>query len=439
MPAQQKFAQTVILLFVMFSFSARIAWAEEAEAVSSQTLELIISQALDQNPELKANEARWETYIQQARQAGSLEDPMLMLRAQNLLVRYPLEFDREVMTAKVIGVSQMVPFFGKRDLQREIARQDAEASRWVLEERKIELTKMVKEAWYQLLFVDRSLEIVEKNIGVLDDLNRLSETLFSVGQGLQQDVLKAQVERSKMEEMRISLGQQRRSLEISLNILRFMPADTKITPAAPLELTDPPLDAIHLEELAISSRPRLKEIAAAEERARSAQMLAEKEFYPDATFTLEYMQRDPAMGAPGDDMYAAGVTFNLPVQRDRRHAMAAEAAAELRMAQAERDMTINQIRQGIADALARLDRAKRLASLYTQSIIPQADQALQSAMASYGTGKVDFPAVLDSQTALFTFEREGIEAIADHQMQLAALEAAIGTALPQRLETESLP
>jgi outer membrane protein TolC len=430
MHAQQKFAATVILLFLIFSFSVRTGAAEEGAAGSPQTLDLIISQALDQNPELKADEARWEAFVQKAHQAGSFEDPMLMLRAQNLLIRDPLAFDRDVMTAKVIGVSQAVPFFGKRDLQRKVARQDAEASRWVLAERKIELTRMVKEAWYQLLFIDRSLAIVEKNIGVLDDLNRLSETLYGVGQGMQQDVLMAQVERSKMEEMRISLNQQRRSLEISLNILRFWPADTKITPTAPLELTDPPLDAAQLEELAISSRPRLKEIAAAEERARAAQKLAEKEFYPDATFTLEYMQRDPAMGEPGDDMYAAGMTFNLPVQRDRRHAMAAEAAAELRMAQAERDMTINQIREGIANALARLDRAKRLASLYTQSIIPQADQALHAAMASYGSGKADFPAVLDSQNALFTFEREGIEAIADHQMQLAVLEATIGSALP---------
>jgi outer membrane protein TolC len=355
---------------------------------------------------------------------------MVMLRAQNLLIRDPLAFDRETMTAKVIGVSQMVPFFGKRDLQREVARQDAETFRWVLEERKIELARMVKETWYQLLFIDRSLEIVNKNIAVLDDLNRLSETLYSVGRGLQQDVLKAQVERSRMEEMRISLEQKRRSLEISLNILRFQPADTKITPAPPLELTVRQLGGAHLEELAIASRPRLKEIAAAEERAKAARELAAKEFYPDFTFSLEYMQRDPAMGEPGNDMYAAGLTFNLPVQRDRRHAMAAEAEAEIRMAQAERDMLLNQIRQGIADALARLERSERLASLYAQGIIPQAGQALEAAMSSYGTGKADFMTVLDSQTALFNFEREYIEAIADHQMQLAALEAVIGTTLP---------
>jgi outer membrane protein TolC len=346
------------------------------------------------------------------------------------LIREPLAFDREAMTAKVIGISQMVPFFGKRALSRDAARYGAESARWALEERKIELTRMVKETWYQLLFVEGWQEIVEKNIAILDDLSRFSETMYSVGQGLQQDVLKAQVERSRMEEMRISLEQKRRSLEIALNILRFQPADTKVTPASPLELTVRQLDGAQLEEIAIASRPRLKGIAAAEERARAARELAAKEFYPDFTFTLEYMQRDPVRDEPGNDMYAAGMTFNLPVQRDRRHAMAAEAGAEIRMAQADRDMMLNQIRQGIADALARLERTERLTSLYAQGIIPQAGQALEAAMSAYGTGKADFMAVLDSQTALFNFEREYTEAIADHQMQLAALEAVIGTTLP---------
>ena len=427
-----------LLLIVLLLFRPPISGADDAPPDRQQLAE-VVAEALANNPELRADEARWDTFVQQARQAGVLEDPMIMLRAQNLLIRDPVAFNRDVMTAKVIGVSQEVPFFGKRALQREVARQGAEAARWVVEERKIELTRMVKETWYQLLFVDQSLEIVGKNITVLDDLNRLSETLYSVGQGLQQDVLKAQVERSRMEEMRISLAQQRRSLEAVLNNLRFKPAATKITPASPLELTVVPLDAAALEEIAIRSRPRLKGIDASEQRAAAARQLAERDFYPDFTFTLEYMQRDSAMEEPGYDMYAAGVTFKLPVQHDRRHAMTAEAGAEVRMAQAERDMTINQIRQGIADALARLERTERLADLYTQGIIPQADQALEAAMAAYGAGKADFMTVLDSRAALFNLEREYTEAIADHQMQLAVLESVIGTTLPSGPETRDLP
>ena len=113
------------------------------------------------------------------------------------------------MTAKVIGISQMLPYFGKRELKRDIAERAAEANRWEVEERKVELQRMVKEAWYRLYLIDRSLETVDESIATLDDLNRFVETMYGTGEGLQQDVIKAQLQRSKMEDMRIVLKQQR--------------------------------------------------------------------------------------------------------------------------------------------------------------------------------------------------------------------------------------
>jgi outer membrane protein, heavy metal efflux system len=397
-------------------------------AAEGQRLAELVAEAMANNPELEADEARWQSYMERARQAGTLEDPMLMLGVQNLLIRDPFAFDRDETSAKVIGISQSVPFFGKRDLQRQAARQDAEAARWTLEERRIELTRMVKESWYQLLFIDAARKIVERNIAVLDDLSRLSETLYGVGRALLQDVLKAQVERSKMEEMRISLIQQRRSLEAALNTLRFQPADLPIVPVSALELTPLTVSSTELAELA-AGRPLLLGFDAQEQKASAFRQLAAREFYPDFTFTLEYMQRQSVMDDPGYDMFSAGVTFNLPVRRERRHAMAAEADAEIRMARAEREMARNQIRLGIADGLARLERNRRLAELYQGSIIPQSENALEAATAAYRAGTADFMNVLDSQTVLFGFEREYIEAVAEHQMQLAALEAVIGREL----------
>lgn len=412
-----------ILFFCFFASGAAIG------AESPESLDALVNQALADNPEIKASEARWQAFTQRVRQAGTFEDPMLMLKIQNALVRDPLAFDRDVMTAKVIGVSQMLPFFGKRALQREGAERAAEGEHWSFEERKVELRRMVKETWYQLYFVDRSLGIVEKNIGILDDLTRFTETMYGVGQGLQQDVLKAQVERSKMEEMRISLRQKRRSLEATLNTLLYRPAT--VVPALPeLDLTPVDFDDAELERLAAENRPLIRALAAQVEKARVSRKLGEKEFYPDFTISLEYMQRDPAMGEKGDDMYGAGVTFNLPVQRERRHAMIAEAESETRMAQEEMNMLRNQIRFGIADALARLERSRKLAELYRRGIIPQAGHSLEAALAAYRVGKADFMNVLDSQMALFNFEREYYDAVAEHQMQLAQLEGVVGKELP---------
>ncbi|MFU8819714.1 MAG: TolC family protein [Desulfurivibrio sp.] len=395
---------------------------------ATRHLDQLVAETLANNPELEADQARWQAYSQRARQAGTLEDPMLMLQLQNLPIRDPLAFDRDPASAKVIGISQLVPFFGKRDLQREAARLDAEAARLTVEERALELSGMVKETWYQLLFVDRALAIVAGNIAVLDDLSAQSGSLYEVGRGLLQDLLKAQVERAKMDELRLSLEQRRRSLEVALNSLRFRPVDSPIIPSAPLDLTPLALEVAELEELA-ARRPLFQQLAAREEKAAALRRLAQREFYPDFTLSLEYMQREPAMGDPGYDMYSAGITFNLPVRRDRRHAKAAEAEAEIRLARAEQERTRNLIRRGIGDALAQLDSNRRLATLYDQEIIPRAEHAAGAALASYHSGTADFMNVLDSQMTLFNFQREHIAAIARHQTQLAILETVVGTPL----------
>ncbi len=400
----------------------------------STYLELLVNEALANNPEIKASAARWDALVQRARQAGTLEDPMLMLKIQNALVRDPLNFERENMTSKMFGISQMLPFYGKRALMREGAELEAEANRWLVEERKVELRRMVKESWYRLFFIDRSLEVVNKNIALLDDLTRFSETMYGVGKGLQQDVLKAQIDRSRMEDMRIVLQQKRRTLEATLNTLVYRPAETVIptTPLLPLESLS--LNAVDLEAWAEANRPIIKTLAARVEKSQVGRKLAEKEFYPDFTVSLEYMQREPAMGNEGYDMYSAGVSFNLPLQRQRRHAMVAEARSEKLMAAEELNMLRNEIRLGIADSLARLERSRKLAELYQRGVLPQAGNAIESAMAAYRVGKADFMNVLDSQMALFNSEREYYDAVADHKMQIALLESLVGTALPESLE-----
>ena len=420
--------QVIGPIFLLLAVIVPLAWG--AEQAPAQELEVLVATALETNPEIKVSEARWEMFTAKIQQAGVLDDPMLMLRIQNAMVKDPLAFDMDPMTAKVIGISQMVPFYGKRALMREGAEFESETKRWLLDERKVELRRMVKETWYQLYFIDRSLEVVNKNISLLDDLTRFSETMYGVGQGLQQDVLKAQLDRSRMEDMRIVLQQKRRTLAATINTLVYRPADTEIAITPAIEMTPFGMTSTELEALAEEHRPALKALTSQIEKSKVGRRLAEKEFYPDFTFSLEYMQREPVMEGPGDDMYAAGVSFNLPIQRQRRHAMVAETESEQRMASADLNMQRNQIRLGIADALARLERSRKLAQLYLEGILPQAGNALEASMAAYRVGKVDFMSVLDSQMTLFNYEREYYDAVADHEMQLALLEGVVGTTLP---------
>ncbi len=261
----------------------------ETQAVA---LDALITEALENNPEIKTSEARWDMFTSRVKQAGTFEDPMLMLKIQNGLVSDPLSFDQENMTSKVIGISQMVPFFGKRDLLRESAQLEADAASYAIEERKVALRRMIVETWYRLYFADRSLEIVDKNIATLDVLNRFSETMYGVGKGLQQDVLRGQVERSKMEDMKLSILQQRRSLEALMNILLYRPTESVVPEIPEATLVPVTLSQQKLEELASGNRPQLRSLSLQIDKAAVGRKLAEKDFYPDFTFSLEYMQRE---------------------------------------------------------------------------------------------------------------------------------------------------
>ena len=416
----------IILLLISLSVAGS---AVAGDAGPAENLSHLVSTALADNPELKASQARWEVFRSRIDQARSLEDPMLMLKIQNGLVGSPLNFRKDSMTQRVIGVSQQLPFWGKRALKGEVAEKEAESYRWTLEERRLELARMVKETYYQIYFVDRSLAIVDRNIRIFDDFITLAQTRYAVGQGVQQDVFKAQVERSKMLDMRITLEQQRTSLEASLNALLYRPAGTPVGRIADVEIEPIPMTAGQLAALADDNRPLLKSGRVLVEKAGAGLKLAKKEFLPDFNVAFEYMQRDPAMGSDGADMYSLGVTFNLPLQRSRRQAAIAESNAEARMAAEELNSLKNTIRAGISDLLAQMDRRRKLADLYRTGIIPQARQSLESAVIGYRVNKVDFLSLLDSRVTLFQYEREYFDSIADYQMRKAQLEALVGKEL----------
>ncbi|RQW82210.1 MAG: TolC family protein [Geobacter sp.] len=402
--------------------------AEELKPV--EDLPALVATALANNPEVKASEARWQAFKNRSAQERSFEDPMLMLKIQNGVIRAPLNFNKEPMTSKVIGITQQLPFWGKRALKGEIAEKEAESYKWLVEERKLELTRLVKETYYQLYYIDRSLIIVDKNIRILDDFITLAETKYSVNQGLQQDVFKAQVERSKMLDLRISLEQQRKSGEANLNALLSRPASTPVGRIADVEMQPLTLNSEQLEAIAKEKRPLLKSARASIDKAGAGLNLTKKEYFPDFNVSLEYMQRNPAMGNEGLDMYTLGLTFNLPVQTSRRQAAVAESNAEILTATEELNSIKNTIQAGVADLVAQMERRKKLAELYKTGILPQAGQSLESSVIGYRVSKVDFLTMLDSMVTLFSYEREYYDSVADYQIKRAQLEALVGEELP---------
>ncbi len=417
-------------------------FSEAGEPSAHENLPALIDLALKHNPELKSSQARWRMYVGKAKQAGSLDDPMFMFKLQSLLAREPFSFGgKDPQTAKVIGITQQLPFFGKRALKEEVARYEAESYRWTTEERKLELKRMLTEAWYQLYAVDRSLEIVEKNLRIISDFTAIAESRYAVGQGAQQDIFKAGLEKSKLLDMQISLQQQRKSIEASINYLACRPAGTPVGRSADFEIPPFPVSVDQLRELAYEKRPQLKSLINQVHKGMASHRLAQKEFWPDFNVSFEYMFREKVVNDmtndPGYNMFSLGLTFNIPSQQEKRQAMLAESESEKEMAVEEMNGLKNSINYTISDSLAQMERRRRQAELYRGGIIPQAEQSLESALIGYRVGKVDFLTLLDGRVSLFNYEKELYESKAEYMMALARLEAAVGVELVSQGQKKS--
>ena len=421
----------LLAIIALLAFSQDFSQAEEPS--QTENLPALIETALTNNPELKSSQARWQMFAGKAKQASNLDDPMFMFKLQNMLVREPFAFNKDPQSARVIGISQQLPFWGKRAIRQEVADFEAESYKWAIEERKLELTRMVKETYYQIWAVDKSMEIVDKNLRILADFVTIAESKYSVGQGVQQDIYKAGLEKSKMLDMQINLKQQRKSLEANLNYLLYRPGNTPIGTVADFTLPHITLSPEQLNQAAVDTRPQIKSLASLTSKGEASHRLAQKEFYPDFNLSLEYMFKDAIntdmITDPGYDMFTLGITFNLPFQQQKRHAMIAESASETTMATEELNGLKNTISYTINDTLAQLERRRKLVELYKGGIIPQAEQSLESAVISYRVNKVDFLTLLDGRMSLFTYERELYESQAEYMMGLAKLEAVVGIEL----------
>lgn len=417
-----------LAILTFFTLSLSTVGAEEIRPV--ENLSALVDSALSNNPELKSSQSRWQMFASKAKQASALEDPMFMFKLQNMLGREPFVFNKDPQSAKAIGISQQLPFWGKRDLKQEVAQYEAESYKWAIEERKLELTRMVKETYYQIWAVDKGLEIVDKNLKILSDFVTIAESKYSVGQGVQQDIFKAGLEKSKMLDMQITLRQQRKSLEASLNYLLYRPGNSPVGTIADFTLPQLPLSAEQLNEIAYDKRPQVKSLVSLANKGQAAHRLARKEFYPDFNLSFEYMFRERVdsemVKDPGYNMFTVGVTFNLPFQQERRRAMLSESTSETNMAMEELHGLKNTISYTVNDTLAQLERRRKLVELYKGGIIPQAEQSLESAVISYRVSKVDFLTLLDGRMTLFSYEKELYESKAEYMMKLAQLEAAVG-------------
>ncbi|HED10106.1 MAG TPA: TolC family protein, partial [Caldithrix abyssi] len=363
-------------------------------------------------------------------QAGSLPDPMVSLNVLNLPVDN-FVFDQEPMTGKQLAVKQTFPFPGKLSLKENIARKGANVSQANWEELRWQLIRNIKVTYYKLYFVDEAIRTTEKNRKLLTEFVAIAEQKYAVGRGLQQDVLKAQVELSKMEDKLIDLRQKREEVESRMNALLNRPIDQPLAKTSPLVYKPFSLNRDDLEQLILNNKPLFKAWESRIDQSREKISLAEKQYWPDFSVFAAYSQRDVLQsGMGGVDFLSAGVTLNIPLYFWRKQRKRVEETTLLKQSVEERYQNVKlQTFSALDNAISEHLKLDERVDLYESGIIPQATQALQSAMIGYQTDKVDFLTLVNNQMTLFNLELEYARILSDYNKNVAELEYLTGDIL----------
>jgi outer membrane protein TolC len=264
----------------------------------------------------------------------------------------------------------------------------------------------------------------------------VAEARYSVGEGIQQDVIKAHVEISKMVDELIMLDQRRRAVEARLNALLDRPSDSGLGKPEEVVVRKFPYTVEELQKTAVDSNPTLQAMKKMIESREKAYALAKKDYYPDFKLSFAYgLRADMPDGEDRRNMMTGMVEVNIPIfYKSKQDRKVAEAKADLQAAEAQYRAMKNEILYMVADMATMIQRLERQMELYKTGIIPQTSLQIESALSAYRVNKADFMTLLDSRMTLYKYELDYHQALTEFEKNAASLGAAIGKRFDQKEE-----
>jgi cobalt-zinc-cadmium efflux system outer membrane protein len=417
-------AVSVLLMY----FSSGLLWAQDTDSVQRNRLVLpeLIHEVLARNPELVAARKQWEAATNRIAQARSLDDPILSVQLWNV----PQTFNVTQTQNNIFGLSQNLPFPGKRALKGDVASRSADMTEQAVRAKERELVARLKQAYYDLFLAQKATQIHHEQVELLRQFVEIANAKFRAGKGSQADVLKAQVELSLLFQHRPVLEQRRETTEAMLNtLLDRDPASPLGIAQEPSQLPlEQPVDDLH--RLALNDRPEIKAAELDVQRNEQSHALAQRQYYPDFNVAFQRFQNYQA-----DNGFGAYVAMSIPFAfwtKPKYDAGVQEAAAAVAVARAQQQTAENMTRFQINDLLAKLKATDQVATLYRTTILPQAEQSLEAARVGYRTGKAGFLDLIDTQRAWRGFQLEYFTALVDRQHRLAELEQVVGITLDRQ-------
>jgi outer membrane protein TolC len=399
-----------------------------AEQATLLTLQSALDIAVQDNPNLAQIQARSEAMAAIPSQVGSLPDPIISFNALNLPVD-TFDTRQENMTQIQGGISQAIPFFGKLALREQAATYQAEAATHDVTEARFRLIRDVKKTWWAHFYLDRALEIIVVNQNLLRQFVKIAQTKYEVGEGLQQDVLLAQLELSKLLDTEIRLTGAIDKAKAQLNALLDQPSNRPLKiPKQALE----DLPTLQAESLLFQQAENYRALLASRRKsinaAQSRLDLAKKDFFPDFKVGAFYGGRDDTLaGRERADFLSLKLSMNVPIFAATKQQKAVDQrSSELIQQRYALQDQWNNVRAEISTAYSDYHQTKNQVVLFKSGIIPQARQTVASMLVGYQVNKVDFLNLVRSQITLYNYETQYWKALTEANQALAQLTAVVG-------------
>jgi outer membrane protein, heavy metal efflux system len=418
-----KYAVPVMLLWAAGLVFPAIGHADDARLGAN--VEGLIEYARG-NPEYAAMRYEADAAGDRVYSAGALPDPLFRMELQNITnagsTAQPSLWPSKVGSTKYT-LLQPLPFWGKRDLRREVAEADAQQAQGRALATWSELAANIKTAFARYYQVVRTEELTREILDLLSRLERIALVRYESGLAPQQDVIRAQVELTTMRGELLVQESDRAALESTLNSLLARKASARL--AAPERLRPVPPTA-KLEEDALVDRLQAHnpQLFASDARIRGAEKNSELTYrnrYPDFAVGVSPIQSGSRIAE-----WEVMVEVNIPLQQQTRRSQESEAGSMLSAARAQKEAVANRLIGELLENLAGLKSAQKIETLTTNSLLPQSEATLQAALAGYETGKVDFATLLDAQRQIRKSKQDRLKAQADAQARLAAIERLLG-------------
>jgi outer membrane protein TolC len=326
---------------------------------------------------------------------------------------------------RAVTASQQLLYPGKLKLRGEIASKEADAASSDLEAVRRRVTTDVKTAYFEYWFYDKAIQPTLKDKDLLTKLSQIAEARYRVGKGVQQDVLRSQVEISLLLQRLTVLQQQRNTSQARLNTLLSRSPETPFPPAENIERSPLNYSLDDLYRLARQNDPGLHREEQMIERNQLAVNLAQKDYYPDLNVAYMYQQR-PMM----PDMHGMTFTVNIPVfYKSKQREEVRQATEERLSAQSSRDNRNNELNFELKQQYLAAKASDELLRLFSEGVVPQSSLALESSMSAYQVGTVDFLSVLGNFSTVLNYEIDYYRELANYQSSLARMESMVGVDL----------